>query len=99
MTVVSSRSSHTLPAEFGPEPTEGSHKATRHADGVCFLIPSSPCDQHLALILASALFRAVRNSSYVSVVCRNVSFNAVLASLTMDLAVPLPSGLLGAEKV
>jgi hypothetical protein len=21
---------HTLPAEFGPEPTEGSHKATRH---------------------------------------------------------------------
>jgi hypothetical protein len=22
---------HTLPAEFGPEPTEGSHKATRHA--------------------------------------------------------------------
>jgi hypothetical protein len=27
---------HTLPAEFGPEPTEGSHKATRHADGVCF---------------------------------------------------------------
>jgi hypothetical protein len=37
---------HTLPAEFGAEPTEGSHKATRHADGVCFLIPSSRCDQH-----------------------------------------------------
>jgi hypothetical protein len=30
---------HTLPAEFGPEPTEGSHKATRHADGVCFFDP------------------------------------------------------------
>jgi hypothetical protein len=56
MTVVSSRSHASCQVWARTHRGAGSHKATRHADGVCFLIPSSRCDQHRANSSASQSF-------------------------------------------
>jgi hypothetical protein len=54
---------HKLPAEFGPEPTEGSHKATRHA-------ARGRQDQFLMMRYNTGLTAAPASPLYGSPVCK-----------------------------